>query len=190
MKRVALVVTISAGLCGAAIACGEDEPAAPPPEPTPAEQPAPEAAPPDPDPAAERGTPGEDQAGATPPPVDQSDLECENEDVVCPMFEWMEENTKRAVEEGDVEAMAKAFHKIEFMTPVPEWDAPEHGDDGWVRISRRGAVLSEERNGREARRMCKACHEKWRDAFREQGFRTHPMVELPENAEAGRPDLQ
>lgn len=183
MKRVALVVTISAALSGVAIACGDDEPAAPAePTPTTAQEPAPQPEPePEPEPTAEAPEP--------PAPVDQSDLECEAEDVVCPMFEWMEENTKRAVEEGDVEAMAKAFHKIEFMTPVPEWDAAEHGDEGWARMSRRGAELAEQRNTREARRMCKACHEKWRDAFREQGLRTAPMPELPANADQGRPDL-
>lgn len=187
MKRVALIVTISAALCGAAIACSEDPPdpgtgTAPPPEqPTPEKQPEP---PPTPE------EPPEEEPRAAGTGEDQSDLECEADDVVCPMFEWMEENTKRAVEEGDVEAMAKAFHKIEFMTPVAEWDAEEHGEDSWVRISRRGAVLAEEGNAREARRMCKACHEKWRDAFRQQGLRTAPMPELPANAEEGRSDVQ
>ena len=188
MKRVALIVTISAALSGAAIACGEDEaepaqPTPPPVEtPTPAEPEVPEPPPEEP--------PEEQPRAAVGTGEDQSELECEAEDVVCPMFEWMEENTKRAVEEGDVEAMAKAFHQIEFMTPVADWDSEEHGEDSWVRISRRGAVLAEEGNAREARRMCKACHEKWRDAFREQGLRTAPMPELPDNAHEGRTDIQ
>lgn len=190
MNRVALLVTISAALALVVVACGEKEEEASTPTTT-AEPPQPEVAPAEPEAAPEPPEP-EPEAEATAGAgtgEDQTDLDCESADVDCPMFEWMEANTKQAVEDGDVEAMAVAFHKIEFMTPVPEWDSEEHGDNAWVKLSRRGAELAEQGNAREARRLCKGCHDQWRDPFREQGFRTAPMVELPENAAEGRQDL-
>jgi len=192
MKRVILIVAISTALCGVGLACGDDEPAttAPEPEPVAVPEPAPEPEPeavPEPEPEPEP----EETANMEGTGQDESELECEEEDVECPTFEWMEANTKAAVEEGDTEAMGKAFHKIEFMAPLESWnDVEEHGENAWNVISRRGALLSEADETREARRMCKACHEQWRDAFREHGIRTAAMVELPDNAEEGDPELE
>ncbi len=192
MKGVALAVTISAALCAAlTAACGQDEQPPERPEPPPIADPPDERAPEEPQAETDSPEPQpqpQPQGAMAGTGEDQSDLECEDDDVACPMFDWMEANTKRAVEEGDVEAIAAAFHEIERMTPVAEWDSAEHGDEGWVRLSRRGAELAEEGNLREARKLCKGCHRRWRDAFREQGLRTAPLPELPEDAAEGPTD--
>jgi hypothetical protein len=133
-------------------------------------------------------TPPEQAAGE-----DQSDLECESEDVVCPQFEWMEANVKPAVEARDNAALARLLHQIEFLAPDPSWNEPPNG---WAQIARRGALAAEAGNFNEARAACRSCHtqfptedESFRDMFRKQGHRTAPMQTLPENSEAGIPDL-
>ncbi len=144
------------------------------PAPTPEEPPAPE----------EPAQPAQpSQAGTG---EDQSDLECEADEVTCPMFDWMEENTVPAVENRNLPELAKALHKIEFMAPDPSWN---EGDEGWARISRDGATKAEAGDFRGARAACKACHQSWRDRFRQEGRRTAPMPELPDNAEQGLPNL-
>ncbi len=115
-------------------------------------------------------------------------MDCEAEDADCPLFDWMNANTVAAVEDRDIEALQVALHKIEFLAPDPSWN--EEGEDGWAQISRAGAIKAEEGDFRGARAACKACHQQWRDAFREQGYRTAPVPELPENAGEGDPDLE
>lgn len=126
--------------------------------------------------------------------TDETELECEAEDVVCPQFEWMEANVKPAVEARDTAALARLLHQIEFLAPDPTWN---EGENGWAQIARRGAVAAEAGNFNEARAACRNCHtqfpteeESFRDMFRKQGWRTHPMQELPANSEQGIPDLQ
>jgi hypothetical protein len=126
--------------------------------------------------------------------TDETDLECESEDVVCPQFEWMEANVKPAVEARDTAALARLLHQIEFLAPDPSWN---EGENGWAQIARRGAIAAEAGNFNEARAACRNCHtqfpteeESFRDMFRKQGWRTAPMQTLPENSEQGIPDLQ
>ncbi len=105
---------------------------------------------------------------------------------LCPMEKWMEENTKAAVEERDLEALAAALHKMEFMAPVEEWN---DGEDGWAKIARRGAVAAEKGKFKEARASCKSCHKAHKEEFQEK-YRKRLMPELPEDAEKGRSDLE
>lgn len=108
-----------------------------------------------------------------------------DDEPLCPLGQWMDDNTRVAAEEGDLEAMAAAFHKIEFMAPDPSWN---EGEDAWNRIARRGAVAAEGGDLRAARKQCKACHQQWRDQYEEDHwFREVP--ELPPNAAEGDPDL-
>ena len=59
------------------------------------------------------------RSGEEPPePVaDQSELDCEDEDVVCPTFEWMETNTVPAVEERQVERDRQALARLASLYP-------------------------------------------------------------------------
>jgi hypothetical protein len=205
MRRVVLAASISATLCLAVIACSEDpEPASgggeatstsateDPREGTPEAEGSPEG---------EGATEGEGSAGGegnaegegpAEPVESQADLECESEDVTCPLFDWMEENVKPAVEDRDVEAVGKALHRIEFLSPDPAWN---EGENGWAQIARRGALAAEAGDLREARRACKACHKllpeeagSYRDLFRER-HRLAPVPELPDDADQGMPNL-
>jgi hypothetical protein len=117
---------------------------------------------------------------------DQSEMDCEAEDANCPLFDWMTANTVPAVENRDLPALTKALHQIEFLAPDESWNVNQ-GENGWAAISRAGAEKAEAGDFRGARVACKACHDQWRDRFRQEGRRTAPMPELPAGSENGRP---
>ena len=168
----------------------ESEPASPPPT-----EPAPE------EPTAEAPA-GEEEAAeetaeeeATAEREDQSDLECENDDVSCPLHDWQIEHAEPAVQDRDTDKLAAVLHQIEFYAPDASWN---EGENGWARIARRGAIAAEAGDFDEARKACRNCHREYpneempfRDMYRQQGYRTAELPELPENAaETGIPDLQ
>lgn len=105
---------------------------------------------------------------------------------MCPMEKWMEENTKAAVENRDLKALAAALHKMEFMSPTEEWN---EGENGWAKIARRGAVAAEKGNFKEARASCKSCHKAYKEDF-QATYRKRLMPELPAEADKGRTDLE
>lgn len=104
---------------------------------------------------------------------------------LCPLGQWMEDHILDPMEAKDTEKLAKLLHTIEFMSPKPEWN---EGEDGWAQIARAGAKAAEAGDFKGAKATCKGCHQKWRDAYREDFWR-YPVPELPENAEAGMPNL-
>lgn len=144
----------------------------------PAEAPAPEPA------AEEAEQPAEAEAVAQNGPPEEKNCGGEDEPL-CPLGQWMDDNTRTAAEDGDLEALEAAFHKIEFMAPDPSWN---EGEDAWIRISRIGAVKAAEGDLRGSRRQCKGCHDVWRDKYEEQYWHV-PVPELPPNAEEGDPDF-
>ena len=206
MKRVVLAASISAALCLAGIACSDDpeptsggEEATPTPsgEGTAENAPEGEGSPEEEGPAPEgegaaEGEGATEGEGGEDPQESQADLECDSDDVTCPLYDWMEENVKPAVENRDVEAVGKVLHQIEFLSPDPAWT---EGENGWAQIARRGALAAEAGDLREARRACKACHKllpdearAYRALFRER-HRLAPLPELPEDADEGMPNL-
>ena len=171
--------------------CPEEESAPSTPPPT---EPAPE------EPTAEAPAPAEEPAEEeTAEPTaereDQSELECENEDVSCPLHDWQIEHAEPAVQDRDTDKLAAVLHQIEFYAPEESWN---EGENGWARIARRGAIAAEAGDFDEARKACRNCHREYpneempfRDMYRQQGYRTAELPELPENAaETGIPDLE
>lgn len=190
MTRTLAYTLMLAGVLVAA-GCSKEEPVAPrtaeaePPPPPSDEAAAPEET--DEEPVAKAADTPEDAENAqgaeeTPP----GEKNCGGDDEpLCALGQWMDDNTRVAAEEGDLEALAAAFHKIEFMAPDPSWN---EGDNAWNRIARIGAVRAEEGDLRASRKQCKACHKQWKDQYEEEyWFRDVP--ELPENASEGDPDL-
>ncbi len=182
MKRVLVLVALGTVGAAIAVACSDNQQETPPEPPTPPPV-APDPPPPEPEPPPEP-PPVEPAAAGT--GEDQSDMDCEAEDANCPLFAWMQSNTVPAVEGHDLPALAAAMHKIEFLAPDPSWN---DGDEGWAHIARDGATKAEANDFRGARAACKSCHHAWRDRFRQEGRRTAPVPELPENAAQGRTDL-
>lgn len=117
---------------------------------------------------------------------DQSELDCESDEIVCPLFDWMDKNTVPAMENQDLAAIARALHQIEFMAPEPTWN---DGDKGWAQIARKGAVEAEAGNFKGVKASCKSCHKAWRDQFRTQ-YRLNPVPNLPPEANKGLPGLE
>lgn len=161
MKRLMVCVVLSGVLSGVVIACGNEQaeqPAAPtaaPPEPAPAPEPEPA-----PEPAAEP-TRGGTAGGAEPAPEP-----CGGEgQPMCPLQEWMENNTTPAVEARDLPALAKAYRHIAIMAPDESWN---EGDNGWRQISERGAAAAEGGDFRGAKAACKSCHKAWRERYQSE----------------------
>lgn len=130
------------------------------------------------------------QAGAT----DQSELNCDDADVSCPLYDFQVANAEPAVSNNDVAGVAKVLHQIEFFAPDPSWN---EGENGWAQIARRGAVAAEAGKMREARKACRECHRlfptedtPFRNMYETQGYRTRALPALPDGAEStGLPDL-
>lgn len=196
MKRITTLTALLACL-GLAGACGNEggETAA-----TPDNPPVEETTPTEPTEPEEPAEPEEPEEPAEEPEEqvqreDQTDLECENDDVDCPTYTWYEENLGEDVMSArDTEAIAIALHKVEFLAPVEAWN---EGPTGWVQIARRGAIAAEAGDFDTARQACRQCHvlypergNSYRGQFRAGGFRTDPFPELPENAAEGVPDLE
>ena len=208
MKRMLMLTAISTAVCGVIIACddteessteGESQADNPPPErETEAaegegegEATEGEAAEGESEAAEGEGEAAEGEAAAPLAATgeDQSELDCEADDVDCPLFTWMNGNMLPVVEadEQDLAALAKVLHKVEFLVPEPSWN--EDTETGWSYIARTGATKAEAGEWRGARRACRNCHRTWRDRFREEGRRLSAMPELPDNAEEGNPEL-
>jgi hypothetical protein len=186
MKRVLLLVSVSGAIALWVAACssGGGDPSAgngtntPTRQPEPTPEPTPEPVPePTPEPTPE------------PPPqvptVEDVPPCGEDGQPDCPLDHWMEENTLRASEDGDLPALAAALHKIEFLAPDEAWNT---GEDGWAQTARRGATAAEAGELRGARASCKACHRRWRKQYRAE-HRRRPVPGLREEAAQGRPDL-
>jgi len=188
IASIASTIAILAALASGCSKGAEEGPAEAEAQAAPVEaaEPAPEPAAPQPEPsepAAEDTSGTGDAVAQNDPPAEKN---CGGDDQpLCPLGQWMDDNTRVAAENGDLEAMAKAFHKIEFMAPDPSWN---EGDDAWNKIARRGAVAAEEGELRPARKQCKACHDQWRDRYEEEYWHLE-VPDLPANAEEGDPDL-
>ncbi|MCA9580652.1 MAG: hypothetical protein KC416_02590 [Myxococcales bacterium] len=118
------------------------------------------------------------------PEVRADDDECSPKE--CPLHHWMEENTTKAVEDGDTKALAAALHKIEFMAPDKKWD---EGKNSWAKIAREGATAAEKGDLKLARKSCKNCHKAWRKDYQKM-FKDRPVPKLPKDADKGRKDLK
>lgn len=137
----------------------------------------------------------EEETGEAEAGEDQSELDCEAEGVECPLYAFQVANAQTAVENNDVEAVAKVLHQIEFFAPDASWN---EGPNGWAQIARRGAVAAEAGEMREARKACRECHRQYpnedmpfRKMYETQGHRTRALPELPENAETtGMPGIE
>ena len=179
LSTTAALVLIVAAACSskeqevASTATAEAQAPAPEPAPAPAPTPAPEPEPVVDEPVPQDAPPAEKTCGGDDQPL-------------CPLGQWMDDNTRTAAEDGDLQALEAAFHKIEFMAPDPSWN---EGEKGWNKISRRGAVAAAEGDLRASRRNCKGCHDQWRDRYEEE-FWNRPVPHLPPNADRGDPDLQ
>ena len=171
--------------------CPEEEsaPAAPPTEPAPEEPTAEETPPPAEEPAEEEAE------EATAEREDQSELDCDDAEISCPLYDWQTEHAEPAVQDRDTAKLAQVLHQIEFYAPDASWN---EGENGWARIARRGAVAAEAGDFDEARKACRNCHREYpneelpfREMYRQQGYRTAELPDLPENAaETGLPDLE
>lgn len=79
----------------------------------------------------------------------------------CPLQEWMRIGVSGALASNDAAELAAALERSAVLAPDSSWSS-------WATIAKGGAAAARKGDVAGARAACKACHDTWREAYREK----------------------
>jgi hypothetical protein len=81
-------------------------------------------------------------------------------DKPCPLYWWMKQNTARAMNAKDFDALAAALDRVATFAPPPYLN--------WASIARDGANAARALDIEATRAACRGCHLGYRDAYKRE----------------------
>lgn len=85
----------------------------------------------------------------------------------CPLQRWMRSRVATPLAEDQLEVLAANLEKTATLSPDPGWGA-------WPELARRAAASARRGDLNTIRATCKACHDRFREAYRAK-YRLRPV---------------